>query len=82
MLEKFRKSNIKVSFDLSRNSLKAQLGTADKLGVKVVIILGQQEVLTKTLVLRDMTEGTQEVININKVIESYMLCNVAVANSC
>ena len=69
LLEKFRKSNIKVSFDLSRNSLKAQLGTADKLGVKVVIILGQQEVLTKTLVLRDMTEGTQEVININKVIE-------------
>jgi len=69
LLEKFRKSNIKVSFDLSRDSLKAQLGLADKLGVKVVIIMGQQEVLTKTLVLRDMTEGTQEIININKVVE-------------
>jgi histidyl-tRNA synthetase len=43
-------------------SLKAQLRLANTLGVRFAVIIGEEEVATDTVVLRDMTGATQEKI--------------------
>lgn len=54
---------------LSRDSIKAQLKIADKLGVKFALILGQQEALDGTVIIRDMQSGVQEIVPQEKVVE-------------
>jgi histidyl-tRNA synthetase len=53
----------------SKDSIKTQLKLADKMGVKFVLILGQQEVLDKTVIIRDMQTGVQETIKQEKLIK-------------
>jgi histidyl-tRNA synthetase len=64
--ESLRKK-FKVSQAFYKDSLKAQLEMANKLGVKFCLILGQKEVGDGTVMLRDMTGGVQEVIDFNKI---------------
>ena len=54
---------------MSKASLKAQLDIANKLGAKLVLILGQKEVVEGTIILRDVESGIQEVINRDKAIK-------------
>jgi len=68
LLEEFRKENILLGESLGKESLKAQLSTADKLGVNYVLILGQQEVLDGMIILKDMSSGIQELIPLEKII--------------
>ncbi len=69
LLEELRTNNIRVSFDLSRDSLRSQMKLADKLGAKYVLLLGQTEVLRNEIILRDMQSGLQENIPLNKLIK-------------
>ncbi len=69
LLEELRANNIRVSFDLSRDSLRSQMKLADKLGAKYVLLLGQTEVLRNEIILRDMQSGLQENIPLNKLIK-------------
>ncbi|MEK7500749.1 MAG: histidine--tRNA ligase [Patescibacteria group bacterium] len=62
LLEEFRRSNIVVAESLSRHSIKSQMKIADKLGVKLALILGQKEALDNEIIIRDMTSGVQETI--------------------
>jgi len=66
--EALRAEKFSVRANLSKSSLKAQLDTAIKLGAKIVLILGQKEVLEGTVIMRDMESGNQEVINLNRVV--------------
>jgi histidyl-tRNA synthetase len=68
LLEDFRKAKIQIAESFGRDSLKAQLARADKLGVKYTLILGQQEALEGTIIVRDMASGKQETIKIEKVV--------------
>lgn len=68
LFEEFRQNGITVSESFSRGSLKSQLKVADRLGVKVTLILGQKEALEKTILLRDMETGVQELINRDKIV--------------
>jgi histidyl-tRNA synthetase len=68
LFEQLRAADIKVAESLSKEGLKSQLEKADKLHVKYAIILGQKEILDGTVMLRDMENGIQEVIDINKII--------------
>jgi len=68
LLEQFRKENIFLGENLGKESLKAQLSAADKLGVNYVLILGQQEVLDGMIILKDMSSGIQELIPLEKII--------------
>ena len=68
LLEDFRKAKIQIAESFGRDSLKAQLARADKLGVKHTLILGQQEALEGTIIVRDMASGKQETIKIEKVV--------------
>ncbi len=68
LFEKMRKENIQVAESLAKDSLKAQLEIANKLGVKYALILGQKEVIDGTILIRDMENGVQEIIDFNKTI--------------
>ena len=44
-----------------------QLGRANKLGIRYVLILGQKEALDGTVILREMDVGMQETVSLKDV---------------
>jgi len=68
LMEEFRKAKIQVAESLGRDSLKAQLKTADRLGAEYALILGQKEALEETIILRDMKTGRQDTVKLEKVV--------------
>jgi len=68
LFENFRKEGILVAEMITKDSLKAQLEYADRLGVEYVLILGQKEFLEGTILLRDMKGGVQETIDLDKAV--------------
>lgn len=69
IMEDFRKAKIRISESFGRDSLKAQLNRANKIGVKYTLIFGQKEAIDGTIIIRDMKTGNQEIVNIEKVVE-------------
>lgn len=67
LFEDFRRKGIFIAERFSKDSLKSQLEIANKLGVKIVLILGQKEVSDDTILLRDMESGIQEVVDFKKL---------------
>lgn len=53
---------------VDKNSIQTQLGKADRLQAPYAIIIGQKEVLDKTVILRDMGSGAQEMIPLDQVV--------------
>jgi histidyl-tRNA synthetase len=68
LLEDFRKQKIQVAESFGRDSLKAQLARADKIGAKYTLILGQKEALESQILIRDMATGKQETIKFEKAV--------------
>ncbi len=68
LLEEFRRANILISESFGRDSLKAQLRMADRIGVAYTLILGQKEALEGTVIIRDMKNGRQETAKLEKVV--------------
>ncbi|MBU2634982.1 histidine--tRNA ligase [Patescibacteria group bacterium] len=68
LLGDFRKEKIKVAESLGRDSLKAQLNRADKIKARYTLILGQKEALENVIIIRDMSNGKQEIVELDKVI--------------
>jgi len=69
LFEEFRAAKIPVAESFSKDSLRTQLKTADKMGVKWVLIFGQKEALENFITLRDMKTGIQKEIKLNKVVQ-------------
>ncbi len=69
LLEDFRKAKIKVSESFGRDSLKAQLNRANRLGSKYTLILGQKEAIENSIIVRNMETGRQETVKLEKVVE-------------
>ena len=69
IFEEFRKKKIKVAEAFPKDSLTYQLKTADRLGVKLVLILGQEEVLKDKIIIREMKTGRQKIVPIKKLIK-------------
>jgi len=67
LFEKLNMAGIKVCENLGKSGLKAQLEAADKAGVHFTLILGQKELLDNTIMIRDMENGIQEVVDLDKV---------------
>ena len=61
---RLRENNKLVDICYAGKNIKSKMKYADKLGVKNVIIIGTDEVNNNTIVLKDMENGTQEVISI------------------
>lgn len=60
---------VPVEMDLEARSLKAQLRQADKMGVSHVLILGDQELVSKKVQVKDLTTGDQVDLDIEKLVE-------------
>lgn len=69
LFEELRKNSINVSESFGRDSVKAQLRVADRLGADIALIIGQKEALDGTIMLREMQSGVQEIIPSDKIID-------------
>ena len=72
MMEELRKAKIDVFEAISKDSMKLQLTKANKLAINIVLIIGQQEALNNTVILKDMVTGKQSTVkqeNIAKEIK-------------
>ena len=65
-----RKSGISALASLNERSLKAQLKQANVSGVRYTVIIGEDEVKSKSVVLRNMAKGEQQAIPIDKLAEA------------
>jgi histidyl-tRNA synthetase len=63
-----RRDGIRVLQAIGNKSLKAQLRQANTLGVPHAVIIGEQEVKTGTVVLRDMTTAQQQTVPIKQLL--------------
>ncbi len=63
-----RQNGYSVEYDLMGRGLKAQFKYADKLNVKFVIVIGEDEVNNKTLTIKNMQQGIQDSIKQEELI--------------
>ena len=68
LFEDFRREKILLAESFAKDSLKAQLSRANRLGSRFALIIGQKEALDGTIILRDMTQGSQEVVKTEKIV--------------
>jgi histidyl-tRNA synthetase len=68
LFEDLRNGGVKLAGNFTKNSLKGQLESANKLGARFTAILGQQEVLDETVLIRDMESGMQEIVDYKKAV--------------
>lgn len=62
-----RKSGIKCEYDIVKRSVKAQLKYADKIGAKFTIIIGENEIKTGIVSLKDMFCSNQTEIELSNL---------------
>jgi histidyl-tRNA synthetase len=67
IINELRECGIKIACQLFKNSLKNQLEQANSLHINYVLILGQKEVQDKTIIIRDMESGVQEIVDQKKL---------------
>ena len=70
LTSRLRKSGISAIASLSERSLKAQLKQANVSGARYALIIGEDEVKSKTVVLRNMAKGEQQTIPIDNLAEA------------
>ena len=71
-MTELRLKGIRAELDHMDRSVKAQFKYADKTGVKYVAVVGEDELKNKTVNIKNMSDGTQETVNISEVY-SYLV---------
>ncbi|MES2023195.1 MAG: histidine--tRNA ligase [Patescibacteria group bacterium] len=69
VIEILRKAHIPMAQSLSKDNLGAQLAIAEKVQVPYALIFGQKEALENSVIVRDMSNRSQETIKIDKLVE-------------
>ncbi len=69
IMEDLRRAGISVAESLGRESLKAQLKTADKEGIELALIFGQKELFEGSIIIRDLKKSLQETVSLAKLPE-------------
>lgn len=69
LFEDVRAAGFHVVEAFGKASLKAQLESANKVGARITVILGQQEVQDNTIIVRDMESGSQETVPLDKMLD-------------
>ncbi len=69
IMEILRKAKFPVVQSISKDKLSAQLGHAEKLGLKYVMIFGQREALDNTVIVRNMENRSQDTVKITDLKE-------------
>lgn len=68
IMQQLTGAGIKVQSSLSRDSLKSQLKIASKNRVKFALIIGQRELLDKTIIIKDLSTGSQETVDMSQYL--------------
>jgi histidyl-tRNA synthetase len=68
LFEEMRQQGIRTASNFSKATLKGQLEVANRLGAKFTLILGQQEIIDGTILVRDMESGMQEIVDYSKAV--------------
>lgn len=69
IIEILRNARIPVMHSLNKDSLSAQLGMAEKMGIPHALIFGQKEALEGTVIVRNMENRSQDTVKIEKLAE-------------
>jgi histidyl-tRNA synthetase len=69
IMEILRKAKFPVIQSISKDKLGSQLGQAEKLGMKYVMIFGQREALDNTVIVRNMETRSQDTVKIDDLKE-------------
>jgi histidyl-tRNA synthetase len=69
VIEILRKGKIPISQSISKDNLGAQLANAEKLGMNYAIIFGQKEALENSVIVRDMSNRSQETVKLPKLLD-------------
>ena len=69
LFESLERAGIMIAESFGRGSLKSQLKVADRMRVELTLILGQKEAIDGTIIIKDMTSGTQEIIDGSKIVD-------------
>ncbi|MGI6103054.1 MAG: histidine--tRNA ligase [Patescibacteria group bacterium] len=67
LLVSLAKKGHAASMALGKESLKAQLKSADKMEAKFALIVGEREAIDGTIIVRNMKDGTQETVDFDDV---------------
>lgn len=70
ILNDLEKTNIKATTILGKESLKGQLKMAAKIKAQYSLIMGQKEAINNAVILRDMIDGSQETIKVDKILDT------------
>lgn len=66
---KLRQNNFSVSTDMLQRSLKSNLREANRLGAKIAIIIGDDELVDNSVQIKDMETGEQQKISIDNLTD-------------
>jgi len=69
-LAELRRRGAAAEWDYEGRSLKSQLRRADRLGARLVVILGENELAAGVAQLRDMAEKTQREVPLADLVET------------
>ncbi|MAZ40795.1 histidine--tRNA ligase [bacterium] len=69
VIEILRKARLPIRQSLSKDGLSAQLGTAEKLRIPWVVIMGQKEVLENCVIVRNMEDRSQTNVPIEELAD-------------
>ena len=69
MIELLRKEGIPVVESLGKDSLGAQLRSANKAGSEFALILGQKEAFEESIIIRDLRDSVQETVPLRKLVD-------------
>ncbi|MCX6755476.1 MAG: histidine--tRNA ligase [Candidatus Nomurabacteria bacterium] len=67
--EMLRKAHIPMAQSLSKDTLGAQLAIAEKLQIPYALIFGLKEALEDSVIVRDMSNRSQETVKLTKLLE-------------
>lgn len=67
LFERLRRAGFSIGESISKSSLSNQLEEANRLKSKLALIIGDKELIDKTILIRDMESGNQEVVPENKL---------------
>ncbi|TSC89576.1 MAG: histidyl-tRNA synthetase [Parcubacteria group bacterium Gr01-1014_3] len=68
LIEELREAGIDVMEQLGKDSLNAQLRTANKFEAPLSLIFGQKEAFEQSIIIRDMKTGAQETVPLKKIV--------------
>ena len=69
VIEVLRKAHIPIAQSLSKDSLGSQLAIAEKLAIPYAIIFGVKEAIDNSVIVRDMSNRSQDTVKFDKLLE-------------